>query len=223
MGQKVHPVGLRLGYIKTWDSRWFARRDYGSHIQVDIKIRKFIRERLSSARISRIEIERSSDRIKITIHTAHPAMVVGRKGAEVDRLRENIEKEIGRQVFIDIKEIPNPALDAMLVAENIAQQLQKRAPFRRAMKRAVSIAMELGAKGVRVACSGRLAGAEMRRDEWYREGRVPMHTLRADVNYGTAIAKTMYGVIGVKVWIFKGEVLSEEKEDAAATKKSKVS
>lgn len=221
MGQKVHPVGLRLGYIRTWDSRWFARRDYGSAIQVDIKIRKLIRERLPSARISRIEIERSSDKIKITIHTAHPAMVVGRKGAEVDRLRENIEKEIDGRVFIDIKEIPNPALDAMLVAENIAQQLQKRAPFRRAMKRAVSIAIDLGAKGVRVACSGRLAGAEMRRDEWYREGKVPMHTLRADVDYGTAIAKTMYGVIGVKVWIFKGEVL--EREDAAATKKSKVS
>ena len=221
MGQKVHPVGLRLGYIRTWDSRWFARRDYGNAIQIDIKIRKLIRERLPSARISRIEIERSSDKIKITIHTAHPAMVVGRKGAEVDRLRENIEKEIDGRVFIDIKEIPNPALDAMLVAENIAQQLQKRAPFRRAMKRAVSIAIDLGAKGVRVACSGRLAGAEMRRDEWYREGKVPMHTLRADVDYGTAIAKTMYGVIGVKVWIFKGEVL--EREDAAATKKSKVS
>lgn len=223
MGQKVHPVGFRLGYIRTWDSRWFARKDYGSAIQVDIKIRKLIKKRLPSARISKIEIERASERIKITIHTAHPAMVVGRKGAEVDRLRENIEKEIGKQVFIDIKEIPNPALDATLVAENIAQQLQRRAPFRRAMKRAVSIAMDLGAKGVRVACSGRLAGAEMRREEWYREGRVPMHTIRADVDYGTAISKTMYGVIGVKVWIFKGEILPRGREDAAATQKNKVS
>lgn len=223
MGQKVHPVGFRLGYIRTWDSRWFARKDYGSAIQVDIKIRKLIKKRLPSARISKIEIERASERIKITIHTAHPAMVVGRKGAEVDRLRENIEKGIGKQVFIDIKEIPNPALDATLVAENIAQQLQRRAPFRRAMKRAVSIAMDLGAKGVRVACSGRLAGAEMRREEWYREGRVPMHTIRADVDYGTAISKTMYGVIGVKVWIFKGEILPRGREDAAATQKNKVS
>jgi small subunit ribosomal protein S3 len=223
MGQKAHPVGLRLGYTRTWDSRWFARKDYGSALQVDIKIRKFIRERLPSARISRIEIERSSDKIKIAIHTAHPAMVVGRKGAEIDRLREDMEKEIGKQVFIDVEEIPNPALDATLVAENVAQQLQKRTPFRRAMKKAVSMAMELGAKGVKVACSGRLAGAEMKRSEWYREGSVPMHTLRADVNYGTAIAKTMYGVIGVKVWIFKGEILPEEKEDAAATKKGKVS
>ncbi|RII00299.1 30S ribosomal protein S3 [candidate division NPL-UPA2 bacterium Unc8] len=223
MGQKAHPVGLRLGYIRTWDSRWFARRDYGNAIQVDIKTRKLIRQRLPFAGISRIEIERASDRIRITIHTAHPAMVVGRKGAEVDRLRDNIEKEVGKQVFIDIKEIANPALDARLVAENIAQQLQKRAPFRRAMKKAVSIAMKLGAKGVRVACSGRLAGAEMRRGEWYREGKVPMHTLRADIDYGTAIAKTVYGVVGVKVWIFKGEVLLKEREGAAATKKNKVS
>jgi small subunit ribosomal protein S3 len=222
MGQKVHPVGLRLGYVRTWDSRWFARKDYGNAIQVDIKTRKFIRQQFPSAGISKIEIERASDKIKITIHTAHPAMVVGRKGAEVNRLRDNIEKEIGKQVFIDIVEIANPALDAQLVAENIAQQLQKKAPFRRAMKKAVSIAMELGAKGVRIACSGRLAGAEMRRSEWYREGKVPMHTLRADIDYGTAIAKTLYGVVGVKVWIFKGEILPKEKE-GAATKKNKVS
>lgn len=223
MGQKTHPVGLRLGYIRSWNSRWFTRRDYGSAVQADIKIRKLIREQLPSAGISRIEIERASGKIKITIHTAHPAIVVGRKGAEVNRLREIIEREVDGQVFIEIKEILNPALDATLIAENIAQQLQKRAPFRRVMRRAVSMAMELGAEGIKVACRGRLAGAEMRRVEWYREGRVPMHTLRADVDYGTAIAKTMYGVVGVKVWIFKGEILSKEEENATTAEKSKVS
>ena len=213
MGQKVHPIGFRLGFIRDWSSRWYAGKDYGNLLQEDIRIRQYIKDKLASAGISRIGIgRRAADRIKIDIHTARPGIIIGRKGTEVDRLKEELEKTTGKQVFIDILEVKGPEKDAQLVAEGLARQLQKRIAFRRAMKRAVTMAMDGGAKGVKVACKGRLAGAEMSRSEWYREGRVPLHTLRADIDYGAAEAKTTYGMIGVKVWIFKGEILPQEKK-----------
>lgn len=212
MGQKVHPTGFRLGFIRTWDSRWFAKKDYGNLLQEDIRIRRYIKNKLAAAGISRIVIERAADRIKLDLYTARPGIVIGRKGTEVDRLREELEEMTGKHVFIDIQEVKEPAKDAQLVAEGLAQQLQKRVSFRRAMKKAVTLAMDTGAKGVKIACKGRLAGAEMSRSEWYREGRVPLHTLRADIDYGACEAKTTYGMIGVKVWVFKGEVLPEEKK-----------
>jgi small subunit ribosomal protein S3 len=204
----VHPTGFRLGILKTWDSKWFATKGYSKLVFEDHKIREYIKERLFHAGISKVEIERAANKVKIRIHTARPGIVIGKKGAEIEVLRRDLERRFKREVLIDIQEVRRPELDATLVAENIALQLVRRVAFRRAMKRAVSSALKFGAKGVRVASAGRLGGAEMARREWYREGRVPLHTLRADIDYGTALARTTYGIIGVKVWIFKGEVLS---------------
>ncbi len=226
MGQKVHPIGFRLGFIRTWDSRWYAGKNYGELLQEDIKIRQYIKNKLASAGIALIGIERVADRIRIALHTARPGIIIGRRGAEVDRLKEELEEITGKQVFIDIQEVKGPEKNAQLIAEGLARQLQKRVSFRRAMKKAVTLAMDRGVKGVKVACKGRLAGAEMSRSEWYREGRVPLHTLRADIDYGTAEAKTSYGMIGIKVWVFKGEILPKEKRgesNALNAKKSKVS
>lgn len=208
MGQKVHPIGLRLGVIRSWDSTWFAKKEYANLVYEDAEIRRFLKEKLYHAGISRIEIARAADRARIRIHTARPGIVIGKKGAEIEALKRQLEQIVKREVMIDIQEVRKPEMDATLVAENIALQLTRRVAFRRAMKKAVSSSLKFGAKGVRVACAGRLGGAEMARREWYREGRVPLHTLRADIDYGTAVAKTTYGVIGVKVWIFKGEVLT---------------
>ena len=213
MGQKTHPIGFRLGVIKTWNSRWFARRDFGALVVEDKKLRKYVKDRLYQAGISRIEIERAANKVKMRIHTARPGIVIGKKGAEIETLRSELEKLVKREVLIDIQEIRKPEVDAQLVAENVAQQLIRRVAFRRAMKKAVSLALKFGAQGIKIHCAGRLGGAEMARREWYREGRVPLHTLRADVDYGFAEAKTTYGIIGVKVHLFKGEVLSAEEQE----------
>jgi len=212
LGQKVHPIGFRLGIIKTWDSRWFAKKDYPSFVVEDHKIRKFIKKRLYQAGISKIEIERAAGKIRIRIHTARPGIVIGKKGAEIESLRRELENMVHREIMIDIQEVRKPEVEAQLVAENVALQLERRVAFRRAMKKAVSSALRFGAQGIKIACAGRLGGAEMARREWYREGRVPLHTLRADIDYGFAEAFTTYGVVGVKVFIFKGEVLPEKKE-----------
>ncbi|MFQ5892741.1 MAG: 30S ribosomal protein S3 [Nitrospinota bacterium] len=207
MGQKVHPVGFRLGITKTWSSNWFAKKNYAELLHEDIRIRKFIKSELSHAGISRVEIERTSNKTRVNIYTARPGIIIGKKGAEVDRLKDDLTKLTDGQIAINIQEIRKAEVDAQLVAENVALQLERRVAFRRAMKRAVTQARRLGAKGIRIACAGRLGGTEMSRREWYREGRVPLHTLRADIDYGFAEAKTLYGTIGVKVWIFKGEVI----------------
>ncbi len=207
MGQKVHPTGFRLGVIRTWDSRWFATKDYPKLVVEDRQIRNYIKKRLYHAGISKVEIERAANKVKVRVFTARPGIVIGKKGAEIESLLKDLQKKFKREILVDIQEVRRPELDATLVSENIALQLVRRVAFRRAMKRAVTSALKFGAKGVRVATSGRLGGAEMARREWYREGRVPLHTLRADIDYGTALAKTTYGIIGVKVWIFKGEVL----------------
>ncbi len=209
MGQKVNPISFRLGYIRTWDSRWFAKKDFAAFVYEDKKIRDFIKKKLYHAGISRLLIERAADKLKVKIYTARPSIVIGKKGAEIEKLKQEIEKQINRPVILDIHEVRKPELDAQLVAESVALQLERRVSFRRAMKKAVFTALRLGAKGVRIACAGRLGGAEMARREWYREGRVPLHTLRADIDYGFAEAKTTYGIIGVKVWMFKGEVFPE--------------
>ena len=219
MGQKVHTTGFRLGIIKTWDSRWYANRSFPQLLEEDIRIRDFLKERLYHAGVSRIEIERAADKgkkAKINIFTARPGIIIGKKGAEVENLRRELQKKTQKEMVINIKEIKKAEMDAQLVAENVALQLQRRVSFRRAMKRAVTSALKVGAKGIRIACAGRLGGAEMARREWYREGRVPLHTLRADIDYGFAEAKTTYGVIGVKVWIFRGEVYGPGEEEAAA-------
>jgi small subunit ribosomal protein S3 len=215
VGQKVHPVGFRLGITKTWESNWFARRGYGELLHEDIRIRNFIKDKLFHAGISRIEIERAAKRVKINIHTARPGIIIGRKGAEVDKLKAELEAMTKKQAFVNIIEIRRAELDAQLVAENVALQLERRIAFRRAMKKTVTSAMRLGAKGIRITCSGRLGGAEMARTEWYREGRVPLHTLRADIDYGAAVARTTYGIIGVKVWIFKAEIMPQPSAPAA--------
>lgn len=207
MGQKVHPKGFRLGVIKTWDSKWFSEREYAQLAVEDRNIRKVIKERFYHAGVSLIEIERAGNKVKVIINTARPGIVIGKKGVEIEALRKDLEQRFNREFTIDTREVRRPELDATLVAENIALQLLRRVAFRRAMKRAVTAALKAGAKGIKVASSGRLGGAEMARYEWYREGRVPLHTLRADIDYGTAVAKTTYGIIGIKVWIFKGEVL----------------
>lgn len=207
MGQKVHPVGLRLGIIKTWDSRWFSQKSYASLLHEDIKIRKIVKERLMHAGVSKIEIERAGQKAKINIHTARPGIIIGKKGAEVDKLKKDLEAMTGKQMYINIQEIRRPELDAQLVAENIALQLERRIAFRRAMKKSVTSALRLGALGIKITCAGRLAGAEIARTEWYREGRVPLHTLRADIQYGFFEAKTTMGQIGVKVLIYRGDVL----------------
>ncbi|HDG97133.1 MAG: 30S ribosomal protein S3 [Deltaproteobacteria bacterium] len=211
MGQKVNPIGLRLGINRTWDSKWFAKKEYRTFVVEDFNIRKFIKNRLYQAGVSKIEIERAANRIRIRIHTARPGIVIGKKGAEIENLKRELEKRINREIFIDIQEVRKPEVDAQLVAENVALQLVRRVAFRRAMKKAVSSALRFGALGIKISCAGRLGGAEMARREWYREGRVPLHTLRADIDYGFAEAFTTYGVVGVKVIIFKGEILPERK------------
>lgn len=210
MGQKVHPVGLRLGINKTWDSRWYADKDYREMLAADMKIRKYLQDKLSQASLSKVIIERPSKKPRVTIHTARPGIIIGRKGTEIEQLRKQLNKIAGEEVQLNIAEVRKPEIDAQLTADNIAQQLERRVAFRRAMKRSVQSAMRLGAEGIRINCAGRLGGAEIARTEWYREGRVPLHTLRADVDYGTARANTTYGVIGVKVWVFKGEVFEND-------------
>ena len=212
MGQKVNPIGLRLGIVKTWESRWYADKKYSEYIQQDDKLRKFIKKKLYHAGISRIEIERSAKRIRLRIYTARPGIVIGKKGTEIERLKQELETFVSQEIMIDIQEVRKPEVDAQLVAENVAMQIERRVAFRRAMKRAVQSAMRFGAQGIKIISSGRLGGAEMARVEWYREGRVPLHTLRADIDYGFTEARTTYGAIGIKVYIFKGEIL--KKEDA---------
>lgn len=216
MGQKVNPIGLRLGIVKTWESRWYAEKNYASYILEDHNLRKFIKERLYHAGISRIEIERSAKRVRLRIFTARPGIVIGKKGAEIELLKRDIEKMVSQEILIDIQEVRKPEIDAQLVAENVALQIVRRVAFRRAMKRAVSSAMRFGAQGIKIISSGRLGGAEMARTEWYREGRVPLHTLRADIDYGITQAKTTYGVVGIKVFIFKGEILKKDQLEAQA-------
>ncbi len=209
MGQKTNPVGLRLGIVKTWDSKWFATKDYPSVLEEDLTIKRYIKRRLEQAGISKILIERAADKTTVSIKTARPGLVIGRRGAQVDQLKEELQHLTGKQVFLNIEEVKRPDADAQLVAEHIARQLEQRVSFRRAMKRALSSAMRSGAQGVKIICKGRLGGAEMARKEGYREGRVPLHTLRADIDYATATARTTYGCVGVKVWIFNGEVLDK--------------
>ncbi len=208
MGQKVHPTGLRLGIIRTWDSRWYADKEYAEFVEEDFKVRKFLKNKLYHAGISKIEIERFSKQIRLRVYAARPGIIIGKKGSEIALLKKELEKILKPEVLIDIKEVRRPEIDAQLVAENIAQQLERRIAFRRAMKRSVTSAMRFGAKGIKIICSGRLGGAEMARTEWYKEGRIPLHTLRADVEYGFIEAKTTYGTIGIKTFIFKGEVVN---------------
>ncbi|WHZ13773.1 MAG: SSU ribosomal protein S3p (S3e) [Nitrospira sp.] len=207
MGQKTHPVGYRIGYNYTWSSRWYADKDYARLLHQDIKIRKMVKAKLYHAGVAKVEIERSGDQTRVIIHTARPGIIIGRKGAEVDKLKAALEKEYSGQAYITVKEIKKPELDAQLVSENVATQLEKRVAFRRAMKRSVQSALRLGAQGIKIMVAGRLGGAEIARTEWYREGRVPLHTLRAEVDYGFAEAHTTMGQIGVKTWIYKGELL----------------
>lgn len=212
MGQKVHPYGFRLGYNKTWKSRWFAKKEYAGLLHEDLKLRKELKAKLSSAGVASVDIERPGNKLKITIHTARPGIIIGRKGAEIDRLRQEMQKRTGREVLpINIQEVRRPELNAQLVAESIALQLEKRVAFRRAMRKAVDSALRFGCKGIKVRCGGRLNGAEIARSEWYLQGRLPLHTLRADIDYGLAEARTTYGAIGVKCWIYNGEILEQKK------------
>jgi len=210
MGQKVNPIGLRVGINRTWDSRWYANRNFAELLHQDLKLKKYLTERLGQAGVSRIVIERPAKKARVTIHTARPGVVIGKKGADIEKLRSDLAKMTGSEVSLNIVEIRKPEIDAKLIADNIAQQLERRVAFRRAMKRAVQSAMRLGALGIRINCAGRLGGAEIARMEWYREGRVPLHTLRADIDYGVATAMTTYGTCGVKVWVFKGEILAHD-------------
>jgi small subunit ribosomal protein S3 len=213
LGQKVNPIGLRLGIVKTWESRWYAgKKKYADYILEDHNIRKFIKKKLFHAGIARIEIERSAKRVRLRIFTARPGIVIGKKGSEIEKLKKELENLVSQEVLIDIQEVRKPEVDAQLVAENVAQQIERRVAFRRAMKRGVSSAMRFGAQGVKIICGGRLGGAEMARTEWYKEGRIPLHTLRADIDYGFIEARTTYGIIGVKVFIFKGEILGKEQQ-----------
>lgn len=210
MGQKVNPIGIRLGIVKTWESRWFGGKNYAQYILEDHKLRTFVKKKLYHAGVSRIEIERSSRRVRMRIFTSRPGIVIGKKGAEISQLKKELEKMTSHEIFIDIQEVRKPEIEAQLVSENVALQIVRRVAFRRAMKRGVSSAMRFGALGVKIICAGRLGGAEMARTEWYREGRVPLHTLRADIDYGFSEARTTYGIIGVKVFIFKGEILKKD-------------
>ncbi len=216
MGHKVHPKIFRMGVTESWDSKWYADQDYTNLLHEDLKIKKFIKSKVYHAGISKIEIERASNKAKINIHTARPGIVIGKKGAEIEKLKEELSRLTTGEIYINIHEVRRPDLDGQLVAENVALQLERRVAFRRAMKESVSRAMRMGAQGIRVQCGGRLGGNEIARTEWYRDGRVPLHTLRADVNYGSAEAHTTYGLIGVKVWIFRGEVLTKEEEQQKA-------
>jgi small subunit ribosomal protein S3 len=213
VGQKVHPYGFRLGYSKTWKSRWYAEKDYAEFLHEDLELRNHIKSKLYHAGISKIEIERAANKLNINIHTSKPGIIIGKKGSEVDALKQSIEKRTQREVFINIHEVAKPELDAQLVAENIAMQLERRIAFRRAMRKAVDSAARFGARGIKTKCSGRLNGAEIARSEWYLEGRLPLHTLRADIDYGFSEAKTTYGVIGVKVWIYHGMMEDEGTTD----------
>lgn len=217
MGQKVNPIGLRLGINKTWDSRWFAgKKEYADKLHEDLRIRKFLKEKMGAAGISKIIIERPAKKAHISIHTARPGIVIGKKGADIEKIKKDLEAITKDEVQLNIVEVRKPELDSTLIAENVAQQLERRVTFRRAMKRAVQSALRMGAEGIRINVSGRLGGAEIARMEWYREGRVPLHTLRADVDYGIATALTTYGIIGVKVWVFKGEILKDEEMERLA-------
>lgn len=216
MGQKVNPNGIRIGIVKDWDAKWYADKDFADNLHEDIKIRKYLKDSLGAAGVSKIETERSKNRLKLTIHTAKPGMVIGRGGSGIEQIKDGLKGKTEKTVDINISEIRQPDLDATLVAENIAQQLERRIAFRRAMKQSVGRTMRLGAKGIKVKVSGRLGGAEIARSEAYREGSIPLHTLRADIDYGTAEAHTTYGRIGVKVWIFKGEILPEKKQSQKA-------
>jgi small subunit ribosomal protein S3 len=210
LGQKVNPIGLRLGIVKTWESRWYSDKKYAEYIHQDFDLRNFVKDKLKHAGISRIEIERSAKRIRLRIYTARPGIVIGKKGAEIEKLKQELEQKVSQEILIDIQEVRKPEIDAQLVAENVAMQIERRVAFRRAMKRGVTSAMRFGAQGIKIICSGRLGGAEMARREWYREGRVPLHTLRADIDYGYTEARTTYGAIGIKVYIFKGEILKKD-------------
>jgi small subunit ribosomal protein S3 len=210
MGQKVNPIGLRVGINRTWDSRWYANRNFAELLHQDLKLKKYLTERLGQAGVSRIVIERPAKKARVTIHTARPGVVIGKKGADIEKLRSELAKMTGSEVSLNIVEIRKPEIDAKLIADNIAQQLERRVAFRRAMKRAVQSAMRLGALGIRINCAGRLGGAEIARMEWYREGRVPLHTLRAEIDFGEGTAKTTYGTCGVKVWVFKGEIMAHD-------------
>ena len=212
MGQKVHPIGFRVGILQGWESRWFAEKEYAALLHDDIRIRTFIKKRLYHAGIAKIEIERAGNKAKINIYTARPGIVIGKKGAEIEKLKAELSQSTDREVYLNIHEVRRPDLDGQLVSENIALQLERRVAFRRAMKESVARAVRMGAQGIKVRCSGRLGGAEIARTEWYREGRVPLHTLRADISYGVAEGRTTYGVIGVKAWIFRGEILTKEEE-----------
>jgi len=212
MGQKINPIGLRLGINKTWDSRWYAGADYGDKLHEDFKIRAYVKKALNQAGISKVVIERPSKKCNVSIHSARPGVVIGKKGADIDKVKKDIQKLTKDEVNVNIIEVRKPELDSILIAESVAQQLERRVAFRRAMKRAVQSALRMGAEGIRINVSGRLGGAEISRMEWYREGRVPLHTLRADVDYGTATALTTYGIIGVKVWVFKGEIRKDEEQ-----------
>ena len=213
MGQKVNPISLRLGVIRTWDSRWYSKNEFGDLLNEDFQIRKYIDKTFDHAGISKIEIERAANRAKVTIHTARPGIIIGRKGAEIEGLRKHLEKLTKKQIAINIEEVKKPDLDAILVGKNVASQLLRRIGFRRAMKKTIQQSIKAGALGVRICCSGRLAGAEMARTEWFRDGRVPLHTIRADIDYGLSEATTKYGIIGVKVWIFKGEVFRKSNKE----------
>ncbi len=210
MGQKVNPIGLRVNINRTWDSRWYAGRNYATMLHEDLAIRKFIAKRLKDAGISKVIIERSAKNMRVTLFTSKPGVIIGKKGSDIEKIRREVSKMTADDVHLNIVEIRKPEVDANLIAQGVAQQLERRVAFRRAMKRAVQSALRMGAQGIRINCSGRLAGAEIARMEWYREGRVPLHTLRADIDYGTAEANTTYGVIGVKVWVFKGEILAND-------------
>jgi len=214
LGQKVHPYGFRLGIIKDWRSRWYSEKDYAANLQEDLRIRSYVKKRLIHAGVSAVEIERKSSRVHVIIHTARPGIVIGKKGVEIENLKKDLQKFAKKEVSITIQEIRRPETDAQLTAENVAMQLERRIAFRRAMKKTVLSSMKLGAKGIKIHVAGRLGGAEMARSEWYREGRVPLHTLRADIEYGFAEAKTTYGKIGVKVWIYKGEVLQSSSRES---------
>ena len=210
MGQKVNPVGMRIGINRTWDSRWFADKDYAQLLHDDLKLRRFLRGKLAQAGVARVVVERPAKKPRVTIYAARPGVIIGKKGQDIEKLRQELKAQAGAEVQLNIVEIRKPEIEAVLVAENIAQQLERRVSFRRAMKRAVQSAMRLGAQGIRINCAGRLGGAEIARVEWYREGRVPLHTLRADIDFGIATAKTTYGTCGVKVWVFKGEVMTHD-------------
>jgi small subunit ribosomal protein S3 len=216
VGQKTHPYGFRLVYNKTWHSRWYGDSHYADMLHEDLKLRRKLKERLAHAGVSEVDIERAADKLRVTIYTSRPGIIIGRRGAEVDKLRDDLQKEMGREVHINIQEIQRPELDAQLVAESIAGQLVRRVSFRRAMKKAMESAFRFGAKGVKIMVSGRLGGAEIARSEWYQEGRLPLHTLKADIDYGLAEAHTTYGVIGCKVWVYKGDLLKEKSRRATA-------